>query len=526
MINSSGISVETKPFHLKQMLSTSIASLVSGVLLALLLAYVQRGVIATNFVLTWLFLILLTTLFRATLTIAYLRHPTTDYLTSHARMVRFRLGVLVAGAIWGLAGILLFPAGDPSHQMFLILTLAGLTAGGVISYSADLVCAIGFTVLALVPIVIRMFVEADTTSVAMGMAMILYLVFMGIVMRHINQSLSENIRLRLEAASREYSLRISEEALREAQEIASLGSYTLDIPTGNWESSEVLDKLFGIDKTFKHSVEGWANLVYPDDRKMMESYLENKVLGSGESFDKEYRIIRQNDQAVRWMHGLGRLVFNADGSPLEMRGTIRDITLAKLAEEEMRRLALFDPLTSLPNRRLLMDRLHQALASSARVGRNGAVLFIDLDNFKTLNDTLGHKIGDLHLQEVAQRLESCVRDGDTVARMGGDEFVVVLENLSESAIEAVAQTNNIGLKILATLDKPYHLEEYEHHSTASIGVTIYSGYKVSIEELIKQADSSMYQAKKAGRNTLRFFDPEIINNLPSIEGHTREILDS
>jgi diguanylate cyclase (GGDEF)-like protein len=499
------------------MLSASIASLVTGMLLALLLAYAQREVIATNVVLTWLFLILLTTLLRAALTLAYQRHPSEDYLVFRARMMRFRLGVLVAGAIWGSAGFLLFPAGDPSHQMFLIFIMAGLTAGGVISYSADLVCAIGFSVLALVPIVIRMFLEADSTSAAMGMAMVLYLGFMGTVMRHINQSLSENIKLRLEAASREKSLRISEESLRESQEIASLGSYVLDISTGNWESSEVLDKLFGIDKTFKRSVEGWANLAYPDDRKMMVSYFKTEVLDRGKSFDKEYRIIRQNDQAVRWVHGLGKLVFNADGSPLEMRGTIRDITLGKLAEQEMRRLAFFDPLTSLPNRRLLMDRLYQALASSARIGWNGVVLFIDLDNFKTLNDTLGHKIGDLLLQQVAQRLESCVRDGDTVARLGGDEFVVVLENLSESALDAAAQTNNLGQKILAALDKPYHLAEYEYHTTASIGVTLYSGHKVSIEELMKQADIAMYQAKKAGRNMLCFFDPKMAKSLASTE---------
>ena len=347
--------------------------------------------------------------------------------------------------------------------------------------------------------------------------MVLYLGFMGTVMRHINQSLSENIKLRLEAALREKSLRISEESLRESQEIASLGSYVLDISTGNWESSEVLDKLFGIDKTFKRSVEGWTNLAYPDDRKMMVSYFKTEVLGRGKSFDKEYRIIRQNDQAVRWVHGLGKLVFNADGSPLEMRGTIRDITLGKLAEQEMRRLAFFDPLTSLPNRRLLMDRLYQALASSARIGWNGVVLFIDLDNFKTLNDTLGHKIGDLLLQQVAQRLESCVRDGDTVARLGGDEFVVVLENLSESALDATTQTNNLGQKILAALDKPYHLAEYEYHTTASIGVTLYSGHKVSIEELMKQADIAMYQAKKAGRNMLCFFDPKMAKSLASIE---------
>jgi diguanylate cyclase (GGDEF)-like protein/PAS domain S-box-containing protein len=186
---------------------------------------------------------------------------------------------------------------------------------------------------------------------------------------------------------------------------------------------------------------------------------------------------------------------------------INDITERKQAEAEIKSLAFYDPLTHLPNRRLLMDRLKQALASSARSERKGALLFIDLDKFKTLNDTLGHDIGDLLLQQVAQRLESCVREGDTVARLGGDEFVVMLEDLSENNIEAAAQAEVVGEKILVTLNQPYQLAAHEHHSTPSIGVSLFSGSVLGQEELLQQADIAMYQAKKAGRNVLRFFDP-------------------
>ena len=185
----------------------------------------------------------------------------------------------------------------------------------------------------------------------------------------------------------------------------------------------------------------------------------------------------------------------------------RDITERKQAAEEIENLAFYDSLTHLPNRRLLLDRLKQALASSARSGLEGALLFIDLDNFKNLNDTLGHDIGDLLLQQVAQRLESCVREGDTVARLGGDEFVVMLEDLSEHALEAAAQTEAVGNKILDTLNQPYQLGKYEHHSTPSIGATLFNEHEHGMDELLKQADIAMYQAKKAGRNTLRFFDP-------------------
>ncbi|MBZ0097258.1 MAG: EAL domain-containing protein [Sulfuricella sp.] len=217
-----------------------------------------------------------------------------------------------------------------------------------------------------------------------------------------------------------------------------------------------------------------------------------------------------------------------DGVVTHYVGSHIDITEHKASEEKIQYLAFYDSLTRLPNRRLLMNRLQQALVSIARSDREGALLFIDLDNFKTLNDTLGHEIGDLLLQQAAQRLESCVREGDTVARLGGDEFVVMLIDLSEQPIEAAAQTEAIGEKILATLSQPYQFDKYEHHSTASIGATLLKGNQKSIDEPMKQADIAMYQAKKAGRNTLRFFDPKMqdtINARSALEGELRKALE-
>lgn len=190
-------------------------------------------------------------------------------------------------------------------------------------------------------------------------------------------------------------------------------------------------------------------------------------------------------------------------------GTFADITARKAAEEEINSLAFFDPLTGLPNRRLLLDRLKQALASSTRNVKYGALLFIDLDHFKNLNDTRGHDIGDLLLQQVAERLTTCVRESDTVARLGGDEFVVMLEDLSGTIQEAVNQAESVGEKILSTLNKTYALGSGEHHSTPSIGIALFADHSEGIDELLKRADLAMYEAKAAGRNTLRFFEPEM-----------------
>jgi len=557
----------------------------------------------------------------------------------------------------------------------------------------------------------------------------------------------------LESQYLEEKLRKSQELLREAQEIAGLGSYAMDISTGMWESSQVFDKLFGINEAYARTRDGWAALVHPDDRTMMADYITNEVLGQGKVFDKEYRIIRHDDHAERWLRGLGKLEFDASGHPLKILGTVQniterrqteelllkqkqfsddvinslpgvfymldqqggyvrvnprflkvsgysrdelnhmtaldlfegedktliakrvqevfelgqssaeaefitksgqkipyyfsglrthidgqyylvglgaditerkraeaelriaatafesqesllitdassvilrvnqgfiestgytaeeavgqtpqmlksgrhdaafytamwesiqrtgkwqgeiwdrrkngevypkwlsisavkgddgavthyvgshiDITERKAAEEKVQHMAFYDYLTNLPNRRLLLDRLQHALASGTRSGRQGALLFIDLDNFKTLNDTHGHVLGDLLLQQVAERLILCVREGDTVARMGGDEFVVVLEALSEKNIGAAAQAEAIGEKILYSLGQPYLLQTHECRSTPSIGATLFNGHEQGTEELLKQADIAMYQAKKAGRNTLRFFDSKM-----------------
>ena len=192
-----------------------------------------------------------------------------------------------------------------------------------------------------------------------------------------------------------------------------------------------------------------------------------------------------------------------------LQATVRDITERKRVEQQIHQLAFYDPLTGLPNRRLLMDRLQQALSVSARNGQHGAILFLDIDNFKTLNDTKGHDIGDLLLIEVARRLEHCVRDGDTVARLGGDEFVVVLETLSAITDEAATQSERVAEKIHAALNQPCQLNEYRYQTTPSIGIVLFRGHLESIDELLKYADIAMYQAKTAGRNAIRFFDPHM-----------------
>jgi len=202
-------------------------------------------------------------------------------------------------------------------------------------------------------------------------------------------------------------------------------------------------------------------------------------------------------------------VKSTEGIVTNYVGTLTDITLSKQAEQEIQDLAYYDPLTHLPNRRLMLDHIRHALAASARSGNEGALLFLDLDNFKTLNDTLGHDMGDVLLQQVAERLTICVREDDTVSRFGGDEFVVLLEGLSTQAAEAAAQTEDIVNKVLSSINMPYQLASHHYTSSTSVGIVLFNDHQAEVEELLKQADIAMYQAKDGGGNALRFFDPQM-----------------
>ena len=190
-----------------------------------------------------------------------------------------------------------------------------------------------------------------------------------------------------------------------------------------------------------------------------------------------------------------------------------DITATKRDADAIHKLVFFDPLTRLPNRRALIDKLSETLLSCASSGINAALLFVDLDNFKEINDTLGHQLGDKMLVQTAQRLNDCVRNRDTIARIGGDEFVVILQDLGVSLGVARVKTMIMANKILAALNNPYTLGEHEIHSSASIGATFVSYDETPLQEMLKQADIAMYQAKRSGRNKLCFFDPEMQENI-------------
>lgn len=287
-----------------------------------------------------------------------------------------------------------------------------------------------------------------------------------------------------------------------AQKLAKIGSWEWDIRSNSANWSDETFRIFGIDKNkLSEHRESFLNMILPEDRSLVD-----KALGDALDATNEYNIVYRVclvDGTFKVIHALAEVVRDAEGKPLLMRGTVQDITQSKLAEERIEKLSHFDQLTGLPNRTLLNDHFKFALSLAQRSGESLAVMFLDLDHFKDINDTLGHSIGDQLLMAVAKRLKSALREEDTLSRQGGDEFILILPD-SEAKGAAL-----IAAKLIEVVSLPCQIEHHELIVTPSIGIAIYPHDGVTIELLSKNADTAMYCAKGDGRNNFRFFTPEM-----------------
>lgn len=376
-----------KQAQLLELLATSGLSVASSTVLAIILAYVLHDLIASHIIIAWLLVFISLNIARFIVMLKNKRNPAVTQTETDKQLIQFRIGLIASGVLWAFATTFMYPANAPTHQMFIIFMLAGLTAGAAVSYSVDFISAVTFVLLLLTPVLARLFLGQDELALAMTISLLLYIGFMMSNIHHVNRKLLNSISARFDADQREI---------------------------------------------------------------------------------------------------------------------------------ETKQLAFYDSLTSLPNRRLMIDRINHALALSKRTSRGGALFFLDLDNFKLLNDSLGHDMGDLQLKQVADRLVSCVRASDTVARWGGDEFTIMLEDLSQDATEAAEQVKQIASQIMTSLNLPYQLNSHQYHSTASIGVAMFADVESSHEELLKNADIAMYEAKRAGRNVVRCFDTEMQSTIQSV----------
>lgn len=285
----------------------------------------------------------------------------------------------------------------------------------------------------------------------------------------------------------------------------------LDIEGRRLYNSPSYEQFFGAAEDLRNT-DSFAE-IHPDDREYVKQVFRDTVrTGQGQRIEFRFQMA---DGSVRDMESHGSVIKDEAGRVVRVVVVSHDITERKQLQEQIRQMAFHDVLTLLPNRRLFCDRLSQAIAASSRSTLFGALMFLDLDNFKLLNDTYGHDVGDSLLIEVADRLKRCVREMDTVARLGGDEFVVMLSQLDLDNAESAAQAGIIAEKLRVALEQPYLLSvtdaansetTIEHCCTASIGVTLFDQYETSPAGVLKRADSAMYLAKTAGGNQVRFCD--------------------
>jgi diguanylate cyclase (GGDEF)-like protein/PAS domain S-box-containing protein len=324
------------------------------------------------------------------------------------------------------------------------------------------------------------------------------------VIRIVMTDISENMRSEEELREQEQFYRMITENIEDFIAV-------LDLEGRRLYNSPSYSRLFGDPEALK-GTDSFAE-IHPDDRERVRRVF-GETVKTGSGLRTEYRFAMP-DGSIRYMESRGGVIKNIFGRPSRVVVVSRDITERIMAEDKIRNMAFYDALTKLPNRRMFDDRLNQAMAASNRSGRYGALMFLDMDNFKPLNDQYGHSAGDLLLREVSRRIISCVREMDTVSRFGGDEFVVMLTELDTDKKSSIAQTGIVAEKIRAILAQPYKLvlqqegdEEMkiEYRCSSSIGVVMFIDHEYKPADLVKRADMVMYQAKESGRNRVRFFN--------------------
>lgn len=317
------------------------------------------------------------------------------------------------------------------------------------------------------------------------------------------------------------ALRHTNQLLKETEEIGKVGGWEFNMDSGVQTWTDEVYRIHEVDRPYTPVLDRSISFYTPASRQILEPALQ-RATEQGEPFDAELEIITAKGNP-RIVHVIGK----TDAENRRVYGFFQDVSERKQMEDQVRQLAFYDTLTQLGNRRLLFDRLIQTMAASQRSGCYAALMFLDLDNFKPLNDAHGHGVGDLLLLEVARRLTACVRETDTVSRFGGDEFVVLLGQLHVDQAQSMAQAGGVAEKIRASLSTSYLLKimqvgqadaTVEHHCSASIGVVVFFNHEVSRDEILQRADSAMYQAKEGGRNSIRFY---AANDHPLQEPHLR-----
>ena len=468
-----------------------------------------------------------------------------DAATAPAWRQRYMVGMALAAATWAVGSVLFVWHAPDGARLFTGLVVAGMVAGAVPTLAPVPAAFRAFTLPVLIPLAAAILLQADSVlGWAFGSVTLIFLAGMLLSARYLHEILDVSIRLGLEqgrlVAQLEQARDVAEAALAErkraeatlqaSEERSRIILQYSPIGILHYDNELVVtycnDRVARILQVQREGLLGFDMKTLGDQRVVPA--LRAAIDGKEGAYEGEF-VLRQNEAKV-WV-ALSCIPFHSDRGPDEGGiAFVEDITDRRRSEEEIRNLAYFDSLTRLPNRRLMLDRLGHAMTAGNRSREFGALMILDLDHFKSINDTQGHDVGDRLLLEVAQRVSACVRQGDTVSRLGGDEYVILLEALGTTEQAAAANAENVAEKIRLAINLPYVLggSEAEYFNTTSIGLTLFCGQGDAAETLLKQADLALYQAKGAGRNAVRFFNPAMqlaIETRTTLTGALRRGLD-
>ncbi len=483
-------------------IANSTKSMLISCIIASLLVYLQADVSNMQSITTWAAILSTVHLIKKVVAAIY-SEKTEIHRSTSKQLIQFRVLASICGAAWGASSFFFFHPSDYLHQAFLAMSLAGICGGAIVINALDRFISLAFVGGLMLFFLPPFFMSADIFSISIALMFVTFVLYITLAGLNLANTLHDNIALRMHSIESKEAIN----ALAQRQKLHFDNTPLAVIEWDNlfkvtsWNASAA--KMFGY--TADEALGKHINFIIPASQHTSNNASIYQLLSGAGGHHIRNQNLRKDGKVI-YCEWFNTTLKDAANNVVGIASLVQDETAYKKAQDEIERLAYYDTLTNLPNRRLLIDRLNQSLKVSKRTKSCVGIMFMDLDNFKTLNDTKGHAIGDLLLQNVAKRLQLAVRAHDTVARIGGDEFVMILDNLGKDVESAKYAIQQVSEKLLKEINRPFTLQNYEHYCTPSIGIYTYAGEGISADEVLKRADAAMYQIKQSGRNNIKFYD--------------------
>ncbi|WP_051309842.1 putative bifunctional diguanylate cyclase/phosphodiesterase [Desulfogranum japonicum] len=487
--------------QVESLYAKSPSALLISVIISVLICWPKYKSLSSLLLVSWLGLFQLITLGRFFLTLAYRRNsPVAEPIVWYRR---FLIGTAAAASMWASTSFIFLPPQFDADMVVFMLLQTGLVAGAVTWLSSNLKALLIFQTLILLPLALKLVLVATPHALFMALLTVIFYISTYVSSHSINQNMRENIELKIISEERERTMRVSEERYRHLFNHAPLGLFQYDSNAVVVDCNETLAHMLNAGKTEIIGINMFTGI---SQQGMLNAVKDSLRKGDG-YFEGEYTSILSRKKLP--IRVIMKAITGRNGKIRGGMGIIEDLTERKISEAQIQYHTTYDTLTGLPNRRLLLHNLENEITRAERYHSFGALLFIDLDNFKTINDSLGHSAGDALLKLVADRIQENIRNEDTASRMGGDEFILILTELGATATAAASNAKLIAEKLSSKLSLPCRIEGHDIHITPSIGVSIFPKADAQSEDILKQADTAMYKAKASGRNEIRFFMPSM-----------------